>query len=171
MPFKNPEVEKAWRRKWSQNRRRQKPGVDSPRTRAWEKRNPDKRKAQKRRYYQKHRQRLLKKQKAYYKANTAKCHASMRKHTLNRRGALARNSDNTATAFILFVRSKKQLPCYYCGNPVSGKKAHIDHVIAVSKRGNHASQNLCASCPDCNLRKGSKLPSELTFIEQPLLNL
>lgn len=80
-------------------------------------------------------------------------------------------SDPTAKAFYLFVRSKDKIPCYYCGRVISGKKAHIDHVIAVTKNGNHASDNLCASCRDCNLRKSSKLPSELHFINQPLLNL
>lgn len=80
-------------------------------------------------------------------------------------------TDDTAEQFYQFVRAKKRVPCYYCGRYISGKKAHIDHVIAVSKRGNHASQNLCASCPKCNLSKGAKLPSQTTFQSQPLLDL
>jgi len=79
--------------------------------------------------------------------------------------------DGTAETFYQFVRSKRVVPCYYCGKKISGKEAHIDHVIAVARNGNHASQNLCASCPDCNYKKGKKLPSETRFQNQPLLNL
>lgn len=79
--------------------------------------------------------------------------------------------DGTALAFIKFVRSKESIPCYYCGKVISGKRAHIDHVIAVARQGNHSSQNLCASCSDCNFRKNDKLPSEIHFLPQPLLNL
>lgn len=79
--------------------------------------------------------------------------------------------DDTAEAFYKFVRSKSRIHCYYCGRVINGKDAHIDHVIAVSKRGNHASDNLAASCQKCNLKKHDKLPSEVTFLNQPLLNL
>jgi 5-methylcytosine-specific restriction endonuclease McrA len=80
-------------------------------------------------------------------------------------------TDPNAYKFYEFVRSKKSIPCYYCGKRISGKEAHIDHVIALAKDGNHASENLCASCPKCNWRKNAKLPSELHFLDQPLLNL
>lgn len=80
-------------------------------------------------------------------------------------------SDGSAKAFYLFVRAKKRIRCYYCGRWVTGKEAHIDHVISVNNRGNHASENLAASCPECNYRKSAKLPSEVTFIKQGLLNL
>jgi len=73
--------------------------------------------------------------------------------------------------FYEFVRSKALIPCYYCGRYINGKKAHVDHVFALSKTGNHSVENLCVSCPDCNTRKATKLPSELRFLPQPLLNL
>lgn len=79
--------------------------------------------------------------------------------------------DRSAIDFILFVRKKKSIPCYYCGKRIAGKDAHIDHVIALSRSGNHASDNLAASCADCNLRKSSRLPSQIDFHPQPLLNL
>lgn len=79
--------------------------------------------------------------------------------------------DGTALVFMKFVRSKASIPCYYCGKIIAGRRAHIDHVIAVARQGNHSSQNLCASCSDCNFRKNDKLPSEIHFLPQPLLNL
>jgi len=80
-------------------------------------------------------------------------------------------TDNTASKFITFVHSLKSVPCYYCGKVIAGKDAHVDHVIALSRLGNHASDNLAASCAECNLKKNDSLPSDITFQPQPLLNL
>lgn len=116
--------------------------------REWERNNPDKVKASKRKWEQNNPATLL--------ANNAK-----------RRARIAGcATDTTAAAFYKFVRSQKSIPCYYCGRKVSGNKAHI-----VSRNGNHASENLCASCRKCNLIKNAKLPSETAFNGQPLLNL
>jgi 5-methylcytosine-specific restriction endonuclease McrA len=62
--------------------------------------------------------------------------------------------------FVETVRAKKSIRCYYCGEKMSGKRAHIDHVFALSKGGNHASSNVCASCPTCNLSKQAKSLNE-----------
>lgn len=105
---------------------------------------------------------------AWAKKNPHKRHAKSARRRARIAGAY---QDGTADAFYKFVRSKKSIPCYYCGSGVAGKDAHIDHVIAVSKQGNHSSENLCASCPTCNLRKNNKAPSEIHFLPQPLLNL
>ena len=194
----NPELWNAYQRNWSKKRRASSPGIDYPKSKKWALANPDKIKAQKRRYYLKHRERLLLKQKLYYNNNFEKCAASMKEFALKnpekilaikerwnfknksylssnqtrRRSKMAGCfTDDTADAFRLFVRSKKRIKCYYCGEWVSGKKAHIDHVIAVNRQGNHASDNLAASCPKCNLKKSDRLPAETHFKNQPLLNL
>jgi 5-methylcytosine-specific restriction endonuclease McrA len=100
--------------------------------------------------------------------NKDRVNAATKRRRAKRAGA---KIDFNADAFYKFVRSKESIPCYYCGKRISGKLAHIDHVIALSKSGNHASDNLAASCPKCNLQKHAKLPSELHFTNQPLLNL
>lgn len=79
--------------------------------------------------------------------------------------------DSHATVFIRFVRSRKTIACYYCGTQTTGRKAHIDHIVALSKLGNHTSDNLCASCPTCNLSKNSRSLTEWAPGNQPLLNL
>lgn len=85
---------------------------------------------------------------------------------------LSVKTDSTATRFFNFVRSKHRIPCYYCGKVISGKAAHIDHVVAISKFGNHTSDNLCASCPSCNLSKCAKsLAVWIPPTKQPMLNL
>jgi 5-methylcytosine-specific restriction endonuclease McrA len=58
------------------------------------------------------------------------------------------------------VKLRKFVQCYYCGEKVRGADAHIDHVIALSRKGNHAVENLAASCANCNHSKGAKLPHE-----------
>lgn len=89
---------------------------------------------------------------------------------IRRARKMAARIDSHATAFIRFVRSRQSIPCYYCGKVTSGKKAHIDHIQALSKSGNHTSDNLCASCPRCNLSKHSRSLAEWMPSNQPLLN-
>lgn len=158
---------------------------------AWYAANKAKKQAYDKQYAAKNRQRRRETGLAYYHRHPEKYREWVRNHPENtrryarkwakksgyaaakrRRARIAGLSiDKTADAFYRFVRSRKSIPCYYCGRSVSGKKAHIDHVIAVSKQGNHASDNLCASCPSCNQKKSARLPSEITFLPQPLLNL
>lgn len=135
-------------------------------------RNPDKAKAKSRRNSRTYRLKNPKKCNQRI-AEWGKRNPQKRADYLHRRRARLNGGriDNTAPAFYAFVRSKKSIPCYYCGKSISGKSAHIDHVIAISKHGNHASNNLCASCPECNFSKGNRSPSEITTSNQPLLNL
>lgn len=58
--------------------------------------------------------------------------------------------------FVERVRSLWVVTCYYCKTPLSPKKAHIDHVEPVCNGGRHAVDNLCVSCPRCNLTKREK---------------
>lgn len=47
--------------------------------------------------------------------------------------------------------------CYWCGADLADG-FHIDHVIPISKGGDHTVHNLVPACPECNLSKGAKLP-------------
>jgi 5-methylcytosine-specific restriction endonuclease McrA len=62
--------------------------------------------------------------------------------------------------FYALVRSKPYVKCYWCGEKISGSEIHVDHVIALAKGGNHAIENLAASCAPCNQSKNAKLPHE-----------
>jgi 5-methylcytosine-specific restriction endonuclease McrA len=48
--------------------------------------------------------------------------------------------------------------CQYCGR--KSKKLTIDHVIPVSRGGKSCFENCVAACPQCNAKKGNRLPSE-----------
>lgn len=47
-------------------------------------------------------------------------------------------------------------PCLYCGSP----SQHIDHIVPLSRGGEHRIGNLTGSCAPCNLSKGAKFITE-----------
>lgn len=80
----------------------------------------------------------------------------------NRRRARVQGAtyDDSAKAFYRFVRSQQFVECSYCSEIVSGKSAHIDHLIALSRGGMHVASNLRISCKKCNLSKHTKTLKE-----------
>ena len=48
--------------------------------------------------------------------------------------------------------------CFYCQEPLS--EYHIEHKIPIARGGLACLYNICLSCPDCNMRKGTKTPEE-----------
>lgn len=46
--------------------------------------------------------------------------------------------------------------CFWCDSHTD--LIHIDHIYPLAKGGEHTINNLCVSCPDCNMRKGAKDP-------------
>lgn len=124
-------------------------------------------------WYEKHRNdpETIKKRKEYA-AIYQKKQAAKRNASWDRRySVMVSRMDGTAEQFITRIRLSPKVKCYYCGKAMPGDKMHIDHVIAISRNGNHSSSNLCASCPKCNLSKASKLPSEWKRTDQIFLNL
>jgi 5-methylcytosine-specific restriction endonuclease McrA len=99
--------------------------------------------------------------------------ASRQKHDGRRRALFAGAAVGDLEPIIAWevrVRRRACVPCYWCGEPTPGKSAHLDHVVPLSRGGRHAIDNLCASCPACNLRKNSKLPNEWNkTLKQPVL--
>lgn len=99
-------------------------------------------------------------------------HIRTAKNNRRRARMLGVATDAGAEAFIKLVRSKRRIPCYYCGKVISGRDAHIDHIQAVSKDGNHVSSNLCASCEFCNCSKCDRtLDKWVPPTNQPMLSL
>ena len=50
-------------------------------------------------------------------------------------------------------------PCGYCGDYLQGQM-QIDHIVPISRGGNHKIGNLISACPACNMSKGSKTLTE-----------
>lgn len=53
-------------------------------------------------------------------------------------------------------------PCGYCGDYIEGQM-QIDHIIPISRGGNHKIGNLISACPACNMSKGSKTLTEWKY--------
>ena len=51
--------------------------------------------------------------------------------------------------------------CVYCGS--SGGRLTLDHVVPRSRGGESIWENVVTSCAPCNLRKGNRLPEEVSM--------
>jgi 5-methylcytosine-specific restriction endonuclease McrA len=49
--------------------------------------------------------------------------------------------------------------CAYCGCDIS-EDFHVDHIIPLAKGGTNEPDNICLSCPTCNLQKSDRLDFE-----------
>lgn len=47
--------------------------------------------------------------------------------------------------------------CAYCG---SDKSITMDHIVPISRGGNHTEDNVIPACKSCNASKGAKVPHE-----------
>lgn len=77
----------------------------------------------------------------------------------NYRARKAAGGEHTAADIRLLMKSQQGL-CWWCGKPVDPKKYHVDHRIPLSRGGSNNPDNLCITCPTCNLSKNDKLPYE-----------
>ena len=78
----------------------------------------------------------------------------------NRRRMRTENAEGNITATDIRRQYESQNgKCWWCGCELNGKY-HMDHVIPLSRGGENGPENIVASCPPCNLSKGSRLPQE-----------
>lgn len=91
-----------------------------------------------------------------------------------KRRALKKNASINLSGiktFISEVKAKPSVACYYCSKKISSKKIHFDHIVPLSRGGEHSVRNLCVACPRCNLSKHNK-PLELWItVGQQLMRL
>lgn len=62
--------------------------------------------------------------------------------------------------FVLETKTKENFVCYHCGSTYPISALHFDHIIPLSRGGQHSVENLCASCARCNLSKNDSLIGE-----------
>jgi hypothetical protein len=58
----------------------------------------------------------------------------------------------------LFVRDR--LVCAYCGGRFAEAELTVEHIIPVSRGGQHTWTNVVTACRSCNTRKGNRRPEE-----------
>lgn len=118
-------------KKWAANNKERKAEAD----RNWVKLNKDKVAASAKRYYLRHPEKI-----------------SKVRH--ERRARLRK-----ASLFQVTIKDLKKImqkPCIYCGK----KAEQLDHIIPLSRGGQHSVGNLAPACKPCNLSKNNKLVSE-----------
>ena len=69
-----------------------------------------------------------------------------------------------AEAFYREVRAQAWIECFYCGAEVAGGRAEIDHMMPLSRGGEHRRENLAAACARCNRSKGRKTAEEFRAV-------
>lgn len=154
-------------------------------SKAWlDRKSPEEKRAYLQARYQRHKPKVLARQKKYeaqhgernraYRAKHRKeNHAKYTAYLHTRRAREYGSAVNPAQidAWWTTLKAQAVVACYYCRNPFPGVEMHMDHVIALKRGGAHAISNVCASCPPCNRSKSARLPSEWDKLPQIFLSL
>jgi len=133
---------------------------------AYRKPQDDEIKAYQATYYATHKQDILARRVAYredkrtYDAayrRTATGKESARKHGAKRRALKSGNTPAhrmlTGEQWDSILKASKGC-CYWCGKR---SKPTMDHVLPLSKGGQHTAENVVVSCMSCNLKKYAKI--------------
>lgn len=144
---------------------------------AWARANPDKRKEQKRRYYLRHRDRILAEQREYrvrYRSARREHHLELKRRHYRRHAdqwmqyvwnRIARIRGNGGTHTHQEWVEKCGLfawCCAYCGE---AKPLERDHKVPISRGGTNDITNIVPACLPCNRRKGARTTEE--FLVMP----
>jgi 5-methylcytosine-specific restriction endonuclease McrA len=98
--------------------------------------------------------------KKYYWANAERIRLRARNNTSRRKAAKYGNLGRYGKADIDQLWINQKSLCWWCGKKLDKSKFHVDHRIPLSRDGSNEPENLCLSCPKCNMSKGNKMPWE-----------
>ena len=124
-------------------------------SREWNRRNPGKNRATNKHWYQQHRD----DQRARGRTRSAQRYLKS-PHEFKVKYAKYRAKKHAATIGVVdFERIKRrdQMVCHICHRKVTDQTLAFDHVVPLSKGGDHTEQNLAVSHRVCNLSKGAKV--------------
>lgn len=133
--------------------------------------NVEKERARRRRYYLENTEKVLERKQRYRAANAEKIreykqqwradNPEKERVSCSRRRAHIRAADGTHNAADIRLLLKTQKHnCWWCGKPLDISNYHVDHRVPLARGGSNAPENLCITCPTCNMRKHDKLPQE-----------
>ncbi len=132
------------------------------RSRTWYSNNKEQAQAKSKEYREANKEHLLLKRKEWVASENGQ--ASMKAYSGRRRNNKRNTDDGSITISslkeLLSIQNNK---CYHCGCSLD-KTKHLDHYIPLSKGGGHIISNVVWSCASCNLKKNSKLPTQLLLL-------
>lgn len=109
-----------------------------------------------RNYYMSHREEVLEVVKAWRAANILKCRA------IGRRREARKKKVSTENVNYSNILERDGMHCYICEQDILPHHSlHFDHIIPLVRGGAHSEENIKPTHAQCNLRKNSKLLSEL----------
>src|SRR3990167_6211064 len=123
--------------------------------REWRKANPEKVKAHKSASQKRHREAARERTRRYNQKYPEK----RRVNVANRYARKIKAEGKYTPADITQLYEEQEGHCAYCGITLHDEY-HVDHVIALSRRGTNWPDNLALTCPTCNHSKNNHLLSE-----------
>lgn len=109
---------------------------------SWEKRNPEKTRLNKRAYYHRHPEKLIAKTRRYY----------ARKMSAPGDGITGND-----------IKELKRRQCYKCAICLKKTKLELDHILAITKGGEHSVRNAQMLCKPCNSAKSAR--DHIVFVQ------
>lgn len=120
-------------------------------------------------YHLKNKKKKADYEKAYRKANPEA--GRLKAHARRANMKCSKEESKNLREWAKRLASKTWIGCYWCGVKVRFSECHLDHIVPLVKGGRHASDNLCVSCPKCNLTKGAQRFGEWKRQGQAILEL
>lgn len=127
--------------------------------RKWRDANPERKRANDRAWRRANRKRMAENVAAWKAANPERWKAISRAVCARRRARkLAAPGSFNADDLASILKAQKHR-CWWCNRKLT--KYHADHLIPLARGGTNGRENIVASCPACNMKKGSKMPWEM----------
>jgi len=105
--------------------------------------------------YRAHRDKARAQTAAWQKAHPDKCRDNNAHRHALKLGATVEYVERA----VVFERDNGR--CHVCGKKVDPKDWHLDHIVPLSKGGEHSYRNVAMAHPDCNMKKYAKLIGQL----------
>ena len=139
------------------------------RVRVWRREHPQEQAAQKKRYVEKHREAVRTRWREYAKSDQPgairgrirRALKAKQKHKSTMYTRMRRAARKGAAEIVLTLEQWEAVKrvyrnkCAYCGREA---KLTLDHVVALTRGGNHTVQNAVPACLSCNASKGVREP-------------
>ncbi len=124
---------------------------------------PEAIRSEKRRDYEKNRDRYSRSRERWFKANPDARQQMHRLDRMKRRAREAAAYEEQVEPIVIWARDDGI--CHICKEEVSFYQMHLDHVVPIVRGGKHSYSNIKASHPDCNQWKHARFMHELPVLE------